>query len=130
MRTLNTRMAIKLRTLAMAGPSPFHNAPTPSTAIVFRTQSAKPEYVPVGADWILDLMTCAKGMESQYGCSRSPGRVYTYVRWDGDRPHCDTGHASSEDHRAEVEVGRAGGSEHALRDLVRREVRRTSRAVS
>lgn len=75
-------MTVKLRTLAMAGPRPFHNAPTPSTAIVFRTQSAKPEYVPVGADWIRDLMTCEKGKKSKAAVAFR-GK-YTYVRWDGD----------------------------------------------
>lgn len=46
-----------LLTRAMAGPNPFHNAVTPSTAIVFRAQSRNPEYVPVGADCIRDLST-------------------------------------------------------------------------
>jgi hypothetical protein len=41
----------------MAGPNPFHKAPTPSAAMVFRAQSRKPEYIPVGADCSLDLMT-------------------------------------------------------------------------
>jgi hypothetical protein len=41
----------------MAGPKPFQSARTPSLAIVLRAQSSKPEYVPVGADWILDLRT-------------------------------------------------------------------------
>ena len=59
--TEGRREGFKLLTLAMAGPSPFHSAPTPSAAIVFRTQSAKPEYVPVGADCILDLMTYKHG---------------------------------------------------------------------
>lgn len=43
---------------AIAGPIPLHNAPTPSMAIVFLAQSRKPEYVPVAADCILDLITC------------------------------------------------------------------------
>jgi hypothetical protein len=38
-----------LVTLAIAGPKPFHKAPKPSAAIVFRAQSSRPEYVPVGA---------------------------------------------------------------------------------
>lgn len=42
----------------MAGPRPFHNAATPSAAMVFLAQSRKPLYVPVGADWILDFSTC------------------------------------------------------------------------
>ena len=45
------------RTRAIAGPRPFHNAATPSAAIVLRAQSRKPEYVPDGADWIRDLRT-------------------------------------------------------------------------
>src|ERR1700722_19248904 len=46
------------RTRAIAGPNPFHSAPKPSAAIVFRKQSTKPVYVPVGADCNLDLRTC------------------------------------------------------------------------
>lgn len=45
------------RTRAIAGPKPFHNARTPSLATVFWRQSSIPEYVPVGAAWILDLIT-------------------------------------------------------------------------
>jgi hypothetical protein len=45
------------RTRAIAGPKPFHSAPTPSAAMVFRAQSKKLEYVPVGADCNLDFKT-------------------------------------------------------------------------
>ena len=47
-------------TLSMAGPKPFQRARTPSAAIVLRAQSRSPLYVPVGADWILDLSTYSK----------------------------------------------------------------------
>lgn len=46
----------RLRTLAIAGPKPFHSAATPSAAMVLRMQSKKPEYVPVGAVCMRDLM--------------------------------------------------------------------------
>jgi hypothetical protein len=45
------------RTRSMAGPKPFQSAPTPSAAMVLRAQSAKPLYVPVGADCRRDLST-------------------------------------------------------------------------
>lgn len=54
----SVRNARIIHTLAIAGPKPFHNAPTPSAAIVFLTQSTNPEYVPEGADCKRDLMTC------------------------------------------------------------------------
>ena len=40
-RTKAAALAGKAR--AIAGPSPLHKAPTPSVAIVFLTQSRKPE---------------------------------------------------------------------------------------
>lgn len=43
--------------LLMAGPNPFHKAPTPSAAIVFRAQSMNPAYVPSGALCSLDFKT-------------------------------------------------------------------------
>lgn len=51
-------------TLAIAGPKPFHKALTPSCAIVLRTQSMNPEYVPWGADWSRDLITCTPNLVS------------------------------------------------------------------
>ena len=50
------------RTLAIAGPKPFHNAATPSCAIVLRAQSKIPLYVPVGADCIRDFSTYNSGV--------------------------------------------------------------------
>ena len=49
--------ALAGKALAIAGPKPFHNAPTPSAAIVLRAQSKIPEYVPAGAVCIRDLST-------------------------------------------------------------------------
>lgn len=44
--TVHQKMSIEMRrllTLAIAGPNPFHNARTPSCAIVLRAQSNNPE---------------------------------------------------------------------------------------
>ena len=61
-------MPCAILTRAMAGPKPFQSAAAPSAAMVLRAQSMKPEYVPEGADCILDLMTCEEGIELSGSC--------------------------------------------------------------
>jgi hypothetical protein len=106
-------------TRVIAGPKPFHRAATPSCAIVFRTQSKKPLYVPVGAAWILDFTTLNVVSRVQ------PAIVMrAYIWWDRQRPHRNTRRPASEDDRTEVELGGRGAcwSECLLRNFVCREV--------
>lgn len=88
------------RTRAMAGPRPLQRAATPSAAMVLRAQSRNPEYVPVGADWILDFSTCT--LCQTYAKHRQDS--CTNIGRDSNRPHCDTGRTTRNDDRAEVEV--------------------------
>lgn len=64
-------MPCTILTRAMAGPKPFQSAAAPSAAMVLRAQSMKPEYVPEGADCILDLITCKEGIEFIGSCQSS-----------------------------------------------------------
>jgi hypothetical protein len=116
-------------TLAIAGPKPFHNALTPSWAIVFRVQSTNPLYVPEGADCKRDLITCkakrARSPDRQAPCVCHCHRV-TYIRWDRNAPHGNSCNTTSQDNCAEVELGRVStcGCKFFLRNFVRHEVSR------
>lgn len=85
----------------MAGPKPFHSALTPSWAIVLRTQSSMPEYVPVGADWILDFITYRDCSVSLFK-KRNNTIGEAYIRRNGQSPHGHTRSSSSEDNCTQV----------------------------
>jgi hypothetical protein len=93
-------------TLAIAGPKPFHKAPTPSCAIVLRAQSMNPLYIPWGADWSRDLMTCNPILISHQVMGR--GEKMANVGRDGNSPHCDACRSSCQDDGSEVQLRRVG----------------------
>ena len=104
-------------TRAIAGPSPLQSAATPSAAIVLRAQSMNPEYVPVGADCILDLMTCEK---TSYISSAIGQFTSSHIWRNSDGPHRDTSRATRHDNRTKVELGwrLSCWSQHLLGDLI------------
>jgi hypothetical protein len=73
---------------AIAGPKPFQSAATPSAAIVFRAQSMKPEYVPVGADCSRLLSTSGGIAMAHMATPAMPPAKMTALRFrsDGDAP--------------------------------------------